>query len=134
MTAYLLDTNILIELERSAPASLVRRLGSAQGRLWASSVSVMELFFGVAKSRDSERAEQSTREVLSLLHTADFNEGDGEEAGRLRGELARGGNSIGAYDILIAGQARARGMVLVTNNTREFERVPGLRVENWMVA
>ena len=132
MTQYLLDTNILIELERSAPPALLPKISAHQGSLWVSSVSVMELFYGAEKSTQPELSAQATRDMLSLLNVADFSSADAEDAGRLRGDLSKTGTPIGAYDTLIAGQARSRGMVLVTNNTREFTRVPGLRFENWL--
>jgi tRNA(fMet)-specific endonuclease VapC len=73
-----------------------------------------------------------TKSLLSIIPTFEFTDADAYETGVLRAELAREGTPIGPFDVCIAGQARARKLTMVTSNVREFERVPGLRVENWL--
>jgi tRNA(fMet)-specific endonuclease VapC len=97
-----------------------------------SSIVAHELWYGVAKSDLNERNARKLRGFLSSGVTLqDFSEQDAQIAGQIRAELERRGKRIGEYDTLIAGQALARNLVLVTANTREFERVKGLRLEDW---
>ena len=97
-----------------------------------SSVVAFELWYGVAKS---QRPEANTRRLSAFLagplEWTLFDEDDAREAGTVRAELESAGTPIGAYDVLIAGQARRRGATLVTSNVREFERVAGLKWEDW---
>jgi tRNA(fMet)-specific endonuclease VapC len=94
-----------------------------------SSIVVHELYFGAFKSTQIE-ANLSRIERLRLA-IVEFDREDAREAGAIRASLSRPGTPIGPYDALIAGQAKARGLTLVTRNTREFARVDGLKVENW---
>lgn len=128
---YLIDSDVLIQLERTRSPSLVQRFSRHHGELALSSIVASELLYGAAKSREPELARTNLMLMFALLQALDFTAGDAEHVADIRLHLQQTGQMIGPNDLLIAGQARARGMVLVTNNTREFERVPGLRVENW---
>ena len=93
------------------------------------SIAAYELYFGAFKSN---RVEDNLLRIEQLrVPIVNFDREDAEEAGRLRALLAAAGTPIGPYDILIAGQAKARSLVLITRNMREFSRVPGLQVEDW---
>jgi len=131
---YLLDTNICIYAITNRPAEVLARLRAhaAEG-LGISSISVAELFFGAVKS-GSARNLEALRHFLEPLEIGDFDLAAAEAYGTVRQELERAGTPIGPLDTQIAAQALALNAVLVTNNTREFERVPGLRLENWAAA
>lgn len=130
----LLDTNVCIALINRRPPVVRDRARSArdQGeRLAISSVSLFELWYGVAKS---ERVEQNTERLadfLSALEVLQFDEDDACRAGQVRADLERSGLPIGAYDYLIAGQALQKDLLLVTANVSEFSRIQGLRWEDW---
>ena len=127
---YLLDTNAMIGLlNRSSPKleARVRQLPASE--LGISAIVAHELHYGAFKSR--RVAENLGRLALIRLETVSLDREDAIEAGRIRAALANVGTPIGPYDVLIAGQALARGLTLVTNNLREFERIDGLKVEDW---
>lgn len=129
---YLFDTNILIHLDRHSDLALAERIQGALGSSGISSISVMELYYGAAKSSRPKDNLDKTTSLLQIIPTFEFSEADAFETGMIRAELATQGIPIGPFDVCLAGQARARKLVMVTANTREFERVPGLRVENWI--
>jgi tRNA(fMet)-specific endonuclease VapC len=133
-----LDTNAVI-------AAINRRVPSIRPRLEAaivagepvgiSAIVLFELRYGIIKSARP----QENRAILAAFLALDvtpwpFEPEDAEEAGEIRAELERRGTPIGPYDVLIAAQARRRGAVLITANTLEFARVPGLNIENWAIA
>lgn len=127
---YLLDTNVVIALlnEGDSPVGRAARR-HRPGQLAMSSIVASELFYGAFKSR---RREQNVILVESLRFAVlDFDLDDARKAGEIRALLATRGHPIGPYDVLIAGQALARDLILVTHNTREFARVPGLHLEDW---
>lgn len=130
MLRYLLDTNAVIALLSGADHPVSRRARAhSPTEVGLSSVSLHELYYGAFRSR---RVEHNLARVDGLLlEVVDFDGLDGRESGSIRAELGRRGTPIGRYDILIAGQARARRLTLVTANVREFERVDGLAVEDW---
>jgi tRNA(fMet)-specific endonuclease VapC len=129
---YLFDTNILVHLNRHHDRELAERIQSVLGSSGISSISAMEMYYGAAKSARVEENFIKTKSLLSIIPTFEFTETDAYETGILRAELAQAGTPIGPFDVCIAGQARARKLTVVTANTREFERVPGLRIENWL--
>jgi len=135
---YLLDTNICIAImNQIAPkkANTAMNLAVAAGdELCISSIVVHELWFGVEKSRDvSSNANRAVEFFMPPFHILDFDTEDAGKAGEIRADLARRGTPIGPYDVLIAGQALARGLTLVTANTREFSRVDGLNLVDWTI-
>ena len=131
MLRYLLDTNIAIFVLRNRSAQLQARFVEARGELAISSVSVAELAYGAEKSERPTENRRAVEEFLALLDVLDFDGAAASHSGQIRASLAAAGTPIGGYDVLIAGHARSRGLVVVTNNTREFERVSGLLVEDW---
>lgn len=103
-----------------------------QGFIAVSPITIAELYYGAGRSREPELARESLRALLIPFHVPELSSADGQQAADIRVELHNSGNPIGRHDMLIAAQARSRGLILVTGNTREFERVPGLRIENWL--
>jgi len=96
-----------------------------------SSVSLGELIYGAEKSQQTARNLADIDALAARMDVLSFDEEAAIHFGQLRAELASAEKTIGPYDLMIAGQARSRGLILVSNNLREFKRVPGLRVENW---
>lgn len=132
---YLLDTNVCIALINQRPAALRVRLDralAAHAELFVSAVAAFELWYGVAKSARQEanakRVETFFAGPVSLLP---FEEEDARSAGNIRAALEAAGKSIGAYDLLIAGQALGHKLTLITANVREFSRIEGLVWEDW---
>jgi tRNA(fMet)-specific endonuclease VapC len=132
---YLLDTNVCIALINGTSTKVRARYGQAVrdgSALATSSVVLHELWYGVAKSASVDRNARRLREFLARdLETLDFTEQDAQTAGKIRADLERKGTRIGEYDTLIAGQALARSLILVTANVGEFARVKGLIVNDW---
>ena len=133
--AYLLDTNVCIVLINGTSDLARKRLSKAvesDEPVWVPSVSVFELWYGVAKS---VQADANARRLKVFLEgparVLEFGEEDARCAGEIRSNLERAGRPIGTYDLLIAGQALNRKLMLVTANTREFGRVKGLDWEDW---
>lgn len=131
MLKYMLDTNICIFTVKNRPQQVREAFNRHHGQLCISSVSLMELIYGAEKSAAPEKNLSVVEGFAARLEVLDYDQAAASHTGQLRAELARGGTPIGPYDQLIAGHARSRGLVLVTNNRREFDRVPGLRVEDW---
>ncbi len=126
---YLLDTNVVIAITRRNAGVLARLREIDPAEFGISAVASHELYYGAFKSADvSKNLDKVERLRLPVV---EFDREDAREAGAVRAALAAAGTPIGPYDVLIAGQARARSLVLVTANVREFARVPGLRVQNW---
>lgn len=130
---FLLDSNAVIALLNDPAGRVSRRARRhAPADIGLSAIVAHELYFGAYKS---SRRERNLAIVDGLrFEIVPFDREDARHAGEIRAALARRGAPIGAYDVLIAGQARARGMTLVTRNQREFRRVESLRVENWEAA
>lgn len=135
MTTYLLDTNACIALINGAEINVRRRFKRAVAResvILLSSIVAFELWYGVAKSQRKDSNTQRLETFLGgPLEWTLFDEDDARAAGTVRAELEAVGRPVGAYDVLLAGQARRRGATLVTSNTKEFARVQGLRWEDW---
>ena len=131
---YMLDTNILIRAIRRngehVRSKLLEHLG---GDLCISSITYAELVYGARHSSDFDKNMQAVRGILAGIYILSFDANAAYEAGDIMAYLAQNGNLIGDRDTLIAAHARARKLILVTNNTREFARVPGLRLEDWTV-
>ncbi|MGR9169714.1 type II toxin-antitoxin system tRNA(fMet)-specific endonuclease VapC [Rhizobium sp. KDH_Rht_773_N] len=131
MLKYMLDTNICIFTIKNRPQHVRDAFNRHHGQLCMSSISLMELIYGAEKSAAPEKNLSVVEGFAARLEVLAYDEIAAAHTGQLRAELARGGTPIGPYDQLIAGHARSRGLILVTNNRREFDRVPGLRVEDW---
>jgi tRNA(fMet)-specific endonuclease VapC len=129
---YLVDTNVLIHLCNSKSPMLERKFTSRMPEEFAvSAITVGELIYGANKSVHKERNLQAILRILSPLKVIDFDSGDGWQYGEIRADLERAGRVIGGNDMLIAAQARRRGLVVITSNTKEYVRVPGLTVQDW---
>lgn len=130
--AWLLDTNVLIALVTRRSDALLRRMEAAEpGTLATSSVVAHELYFGAYRSQKIEFNLETLRLLFADLALLELDREDARAAGEIRAALMRQGTPIGPYDVLIAGQAKARGLTLVTNNLSEFQRVEGLEIEDW---
>jgi tRNA(fMet)-specific endonuclease VapC len=131
MLKYMLDTNICIFTVKNRPAHMREVFNRHHGQMCISAVSLMELIYGAEKSASPERNLAVVEGFAARLEVLPYDEIAASHTGQLRAELAKSGTPIGPYDQMIAGHARSRGLIIVTNNRREFDRVPGLRVEDW---
>jgi tRNA(fMet)-specific endonuclease VapC len=132
---FLLDTNACIALINGRPVSVRRRFDRAiqkGDQVATSSVVMFELWYGVGKSaRQKDNAERLGTFLGGPIEVMDFSLEDAEHAGRIRAALESAGTPIGAYDLLIAGQAQRLGATLVTANAQEFSRIKKLRLQDW---
>ena len=134
MLKYLLDTNIVIYTMKNRPQHVKRHFQKHEGEMCISAITLGELVFG---AEYSQQVEQNLRDIEALVARLEVLPLDSKAAyhfGQIRAALYTIGQPIGPYDMLIAGHARASGLILVTNNISEFERVPGLMLENWIEA
>lgn len=134
MLLYSLDTNVCVRILRNRPfliGPLADRLNEAADSIAASTVVAMELLHGAAISDRPEQRREQVKRLLARMTVLDFDAEAAEHAAEIKANLKRRGELIGSNDVLIAGHARSRGLILVTGNLREFERVEGLRVEDW---
>jgi tRNA(fMet)-specific endonuclease VapC len=129
--SFLLDTNIVIALFNSQNSALRNHLKQYLPKdIYISSIVSHELYFGAYKSA---RAAQNIAKVDSLpFEVLPFDKEDAQFAGDIRAKLGRQGAPIGPYDVLIAGQAWARDLTLITHNTKEFSRIDGLKIADWL--
>jgi tRNA(fMet)-specific endonuclease VapC len=129
---YLLDTNICIYLIKKHPPKLLERLTRCSpDEVALSTVTVSELAYGVSKSRAHQQNAEALQMFLAPFQVLAYSTEAAFIYGDIRAELDRKGTPIGAMDLLIAAHAKALGATLVSNNLREFRRVPGLESENW---
>jgi tRNA(fMet)-specific endonuclease VapC len=131
MLKYMLDTNILIYTMKNRPGHVKKRFNQHVGQMCISAISLGELVFGAEHSLQVERNLADIEMMIAQLDVLPFGMTEANHFGRIRSELYRIGQPIGPYDMMIAGHARATGMILVTNNEKEFARVKGLLLENW---
>jgi len=129
---YLLDTNTLIYTINNRPAAVREQFEKNQEEMGISTVSLMELYFGAEKSQQLQRNLKDIEGMAARLTVLDYDISAARHTGEIRSNLKSIGNEIGPYDAMIAGHARSRGFVLVTNNEKEFSRVDGLRITNWV--
>jgi tRNA(fMet)-specific endonuclease VapC len=132
MLAYMLDTNICIYVMKTYPPAVREKFNVLAEQLCISSITLGELHYGAEKS--AHRAENLTAidHFTARLEVLAFGEKAAAHYGQLRAELERAGTPCGPHDMQIGGHARSEGLIVVTNNTREFIRMPGVRVENWL--
>lgn len=129
---YMLDTNICIYVIKHKPNVVIKKfLSHDPEEMCISAITYAELMHGVEKSTAVERNRIAMSLFLSPITILQFDEQAAEAYGRISAELEKKGTPIGPMDTLIAGHARSRGLILVTNNTKEFNRVAGLTVEDW---
>lgn len=132
MIKFMLDTNICIFTIKNKPQIVREAFNLHNGQLCISAVTLMELIYGAEKSATPEKNLAVVESFAARLEVLPFDNEGAAHTGMVRSELAKAGTPIGPYDQMIAGHARSRGLIVVTNNLREFERVPGLRVEDWV--
>lgn len=130
---FLLDTNICIYIIKQTPLSVFKKFKKLElGDIGLSSVTVAELYYGVAKSQHKEKNNLALENFLLPLEIVSFDEQAAVCYGDLRTQLENIGQPIGPLDLMIAAQAKSMGVVLVTNNLKEFNKIAGLKVENWV--
>lgn len=132
MLKYMLDTNIVIYIIKNRPTQAREAFKQHENQMCISAVTKGELIYGAERSSQPERNLADIEGLIARLEVAPFEDHASEHFGQLRAELYRIGRPIGPYDMMIACHARAMGLILVTNNMKEFKRVPGLRIENWV--
>jgi tRNA(fMet)-specific endonuclease VapC len=130
---YLLDTNICIYIIKRKPEEVIKRfLKMKPDSVAISSITVSELYYGVAKSSKPNENTIALEQFILPLTVINYNKEDSIAYGKLRAKLEQKGKLIGAMDMLIAAQALSRDLILVTNNEREFKKIEGLSFENWV--
>ena len=130
---YLLDTNICIYLIKKRPPEVLDRFRQHSPQDVAISIiTLFELEYGVEKSQYRQRSKDALAKFLLPLNLINLDRSSALESAIIRAQLEKKGMPIGPYDLLIAGLARSRDMILVTNNIKEFEKVVGLHLENWV--
>lgn len=132
---YMLDTNICVYLIKKKPENVLRNLHSSMSDGVAiSAITLAELIYGVEASEYPEKNTIALNQFLSIVDILPFDDEAAAEYGKICAALRRKGTPIGAMDMLIAAHAKDKGLIIVTNNVREFERVEGLGLENWVDA
>lgn len=131
MLKFMLDTNICVFSIKSRPQSVREAFTLHQSQMCISTITLMELIYGAEKSSNPDRNLAVIEGFAARLEVLSYDQAAAAHTGQLRAELARAGTPIGPYDQMIAGHARSLGLIVVTNNQREFKRVPGLRIEDW---
>ncbi len=130
---YLLDTNICIYIKKQRPPAVLAHFEKLKaGEALLSVITYGELLYGAAKSQQRTQALNALQELTSLLPVLPLPEEAAEHYGQIRAALEAKGEIIGGNDLWIAAHAKAAGLIVVTNNEREFKRVKGLKVENWV--
>ena len=132
MLKYMLDTNIIIYIIKNRPAQVKARFKQHREQMCIASVTLGELVFGAEHSQQVERNLLDIEAMIARLEVLSFDNKAAYHFGQIRAALYSIGQSIGPYDMMIAGQARASGLIMVTNNVKEFELVEGLQIENWI--
>lgn len=134
MLKYMLDTDTVIYTIKNRPPTVREVFKKHSGQICVSTVTLSELIYGAEKSAQPQRNLADVEGMMARLEVLTFDESAAGHCGQIRAELAINGTPIGPYDVMIAGHARSQGLILVTNNSREFTRVSGLRLENWLQA
>lgn len=129
---YLLDTNIVIYVIKRRPLEVMGVFNENTGRMAISSITLSELYHGAEKSAKVAQNRAVVEEFASMLEVLPYSAKASQHYGAIRSELEKAGRPIGVNDLHIAAHARSEGLTLVTNNVGEFERVPGLLLENWV--
>jgi tRNA(fMet)-specific endonuclease VapC len=132
MLRYMLDTNLCIRVLRDRPQSIRAKFNAEADGLSISTIVLTELLHGAAKSARPIENRTEVERFAGRLNVLPFDADAAAHAGDIRATLEREGRQIGAYDVLIAGHARSRGLIVVTANLGEFNRVDGLRCEDWL--
>ncbi len=130
---YLLDTNVCIYIIKKRPESVINKFKTiAVGNIGISSITMAELQYGIMKSSNPEKNNIALNKFVTPLKVLDFDFKATVEYGKIRANLERKGTPIGPLDTLIGAHSKSLNLTLVTNNEREFSRITGLRIENWV--
>jgi len=132
MLKYMLDTNVIIYTMKNRPRQVKKQFQQHDGRMAVSAVTLGELVFGAEHSQAVEKNLADIESLIARLEVLPFESKAAYHFGQVRAALYKAGSPIGTYDMMIAGHARVLGLVLVTNSHKEFQRVPGLLLENWV--
>lgn len=132
MITYLLDTNIVIYVIKRRPIEVMATFNQNASRMAISSITLAELMHGAEKSSQPAHNYAVIEDFSSRLEVLPYTAKAAQHYGSIRAALEKTGQTIGVNDLHIAAHARSEGLVLVTNNVREFERVPALQLENWV--
>lgn len=132
MLKYMLDTNICIFTVKNKPEAVRQKFNLHRQQMCISVITLMELIYGAEKSSAPERNLAVIGSFIARLEVLDYDMHAATHTGQLRAEQARTGQPISPYDQMIAGHARSRGLIIVTNNMRKFSRVSGLWAEYWV--
>lgn len=132
MLRHMLDTNLCIRVLRDRPPALRLRFNEEAETLCVSTITLTELFHGAARSARPSENRRAVEQMKARLAVLEFDTEAAAHAGDIYAELGRRGELIGPYDILIAGHARSHGLIVITGNPKEFQRVDGLRSEDWL--
>src|SRR5215831_953103 len=132
MLQYMLDTDVCIYVIKNYPAELRERFNRLAEQLCISSITLAELHYGAEKSERRLHNLQAIEHFVARLEVLPFAAKAAAHYGQIRVELERAGTPCGPHDMQIGGHARSEGLIIVTNNMREFTRMPGVRVENWV--
>lgn len=132
MLSFMLDTNICSYVIRNYPSGLKARFDELAASLCISTITLCELHYGAEHSARRDLNLEEIALFSSRITVLPFEPKAASHYGRIRAHLRRAGTPVGANDLLIAAHALSEGLTVVTNNRREFDRIPGLRVENWV--
>ena len=132
MLKYMLDTNIVIYVIKRRPLEILEVFNAHSGQMCISSITLAELFHGVEKSSMITKNLRKVEDFVSRLEVLPYENTAASHYGDIRADLEKKGTVIGVNDLHIAAHARSEGLILVSNNVGEFERVQGLRLENWI--
>jgi len=131
MIKFMLDTNMVICTIKNKPTKIRETFKKHADQMCISSVTLMELIYGAERSSRPEENLKTIEGLAARLDVLPYEDEAAAHTGQIRADLAKVGKPIGPYDNMIAGHARSRGLILVTNNENEFKRVSGLRLINW---
>lgn len=132
MLKYMLDTDIAIYTIKNKPGEVREAFKAHDGQMCVSTVTLMELIYGAEASAAVDRNLREIEGFAARLEVLPYDNDAAAHTGQLRAELKKAGHPIGPYDEMIAGHARSRGLVVVTNNIKQFEHAPGIRLVNWV--
>ena len=127
----MLDTNIIIYIIKNRPKQLKKQFKQHKGQMCIASITLGELVFGAEHSQQVARNLADIEAMIARIEVLPFDNKAAYHFGQIRASLYSIGQPVGPYDMMIAGQARASGLILVTNNVKEFKLVSGLQIENW---
>ena len=134
MTRYMLDTNICIYIIKKRPAGVLKKFESLSlGDVAISSITLAELYYGIMKSSNPKKNQEALDKFLIPLEILEFDYNATIEYGKIRADLEKKGTPIGPLDTLIASHVKSLNLTLVTNNEKEFARIPDLKIENWTI-